>query len=240
MILSDTIKASIMARSSARANDEPRRRGDSVDCAFETIKHGIITGRFAPGQRLITRDLMEQIPYSRSTFREAFRRLAAEGLVSVVPNRGACVQRLTRQEMEDLFRIRELLEGLAARLAAELIDDGTNRRRFLDVWKHVKKGDATREAYIEENQLFHAVIVEISGNTRLPDVLGHLQIPILMFQWRRMMTSKDIEMSRTEHAAIAKAILEGRADQADAAMRRHLHRAKVRTFMALGTSLDTA
>ena len=230
-----------MGRPAAQASDdEPRRRGDAVDCAFETIKHGIITGRFAPGQRLILRDLMEQIPYSRSTFREAFRRLAAERLVSFVPNRGVCVQRLTREEMEDLFRIRELLEGLASRLAAEQIGEGKNRRRFLEVWKQVKDGDSTREAYIEENQLFHAVIVEISGNVRLPDLLGQLQIPILMFQWRRMITSRDIEMSRAEHVVIAKAILDGRAEQADAAMRRHLHRAKVRTLAALGASLDAA
>ena len=67
--------------------------------------------------------------YSRSTFREAFRRLAAERLVSLVPNRGVAVQRLTPQEMADLFEIRELMEGHAARRAAERIGEGDHRRR---------------------------------------------------------------------------------------------------------------
>ena len=100
----------------------PRHRhGEAVDAVFQTIRHGIISGRFAPGQRLVIRDLAEEIPYSRSTFREALRRLAAERLVSLIPNRGAAVQRLTPREMADLFEIRELLEGQAARRAAERI-----------------------------------------------------------------------------------------------------------------------
>ena len=80
---------------------DSRRHGKAVDDVFETIRQGIITGRFAPGQRLVIRDLEGEIGYSRSTFREAFRRLAAERLVSLVPNRGVAVQRLTPPEMAD-------------------------------------------------------------------------------------------------------------------------------------------
>jgi len=106
---------------------EAHRRGEAVDVVFETIRQGIISGRFAPGQRLVIRDLADDIPYSRSTFREALRRLAAERLVSLIPNRGAAVQRLTPQEMTDLFEIRELLEGQAARRAAGTLDCGQAR-----------------------------------------------------------------------------------------------------------------
>src|SRR5262245_18906273 len=104
---------------SSASTPKPRaalpRHGEAVDTVFATIRQGIISGRFAPGQRLVLGDLAEEIPYSRSTFREALRRLAAERLVSLIPNRGAAVQRLTPQEMTDLFEIRELLEGQAAR-----------------------------------------------------------------------------------------------------------------------------
>src|SRR5215475_432564 len=122
-------------------NGVPKRRGDSVDAVVETIRQGILTGRFAPGQRLIVRDLMQEIAYSRSTLREAFRRLEADKLVTFVPNRGFCVQRLAPDEMRDLYRIREQLEGLAARLAAERIGEGTNRRRLLDIMKSIKGGE---------------------------------------------------------------------------------------------------
>ena len=201
---------------------------------FETIRQGIISGRFAPGQRLVIRDLAEQIPYSRSTFREAFRRLAAERLVSLIPNRGVAVQRLTPQEMADLFEIRALLEGQAARRAAERIADGGHRKRFMAMWEKVRRSDpADRAAFIEHNQLFHATIVELSGNSRLPEMLGQLQIPILMFQWRTIMTRQETETSQAEHETIAKAILEGRPEQAEAAMRRHVQRAMRRTLDTL-------
>jgi len=212
-------------------NGVPKRRGDSVDAVVETIRQGILTGRFAPGQRLIVRDLMQEIAYSRSTLREAFRRLEADKLVTFVPNRGFCVQRLAPDEMRDLYRIREQLEGLAARLAAERIGEGTNRRRLLDIMKSIKGGErSSREVHVKRCQVFHAAIVELSGNARLAELLRQLQIPILMLEWRSTMSAKEIEASQSEHVAIAKIILEGRAEQADTAMRRHLRRARERTL----------
>ena len=217
------------------------RHGEAVDAVFETIRQGIITGRFAPGQRLVLRDLTEEFGYSRSTFREAFRRLAAERLVSLVPNRGVAVQRLTPREMADLFEIRALLEGQAARSAAERIDAGDHRKRFLAMWEKIRRGDPSeRTAFIEHNRLFHGTIVELAGNSRLPEILNQLQIPILMFQWRTIMTRQETETSLAEHETIAKAILEGRPDQAEVAMRRHVQRAKRRTFDTLAGSRAAA
>lgn len=220
---------------------DDRRHGEAVDFVFETIRQGIVTGRFAPGQRLVIRDLEEEIGYSRSTFREAFRRLAAERLVSLIPNRGVAVQRLTAPEMADLFEIRELLEGQAARRAAERIDESDHRKLFLAMWEKVRRGDpADRASFIEHNQLFHGTIVELAGNSRLPEMLGQLQIPILMFQWRTIMTRKETETSQAEHETIAEAILQGRPDQAEVAMRRHVRRAKRRTFDTLADAREAA
>ena len=219
------------------APPEPHRHGEAVDVVFEAIRQEIISGRFAPGQRLVIRDLVEEIPYSRSTFREALRRLAAERLVSLIPNRGASVQRLTPQEMADLFEIRELLEGQAARRAAEFIGKSGHRKRFASMWETVRRGDPhDRPAFIEYNQLFHGTIVELCGNSRLPEMLNQLQIPILMFQWRTLMTPQEIALSQAEHKTIAKAILEGRPDQAEAAMRRHVRRAKLRSSLDVSAS----
>lgn len=206
------------------------RHGEAVDAVFEAIRQGIITGRFAPGQRLVIRDLAGEIGYSRSTFREAFRRLAAERLVSLVPNRGVAVQRLTPREMADLFEIRELLEGHAARRAAERIGERDHRKRFTAMWDKVRRGDpADRAAFFEDNQRFHGAILELAGNARVPELLGQLQIPILMFQWRTILTREETEQSQAEHETIAKAILEGRPEQAETAMRKHVRRAKRRS-----------
>ena len=213
-----------------KAPAETHRHGEAVDVVFDTLRQGIITGRFAPGQRLVIRDLENEIGFSRSTFREAFRRLAAERLVSLIPNRGVAVQRLAPREMADLFEIRELLEGHAARRAAERIDEGDHRRRFMAMWERVRRGDPSeRAAFIEDNQSFHGTIVELAGNSRLPEMLKQLQIPILMFQWRTFMTRRETELSQAEHETIAKAILDGRPEQAEAAMRKHVRRAKRRS-----------
>ena len=97
------------------------RRGDTVDYVCVCIRQGVVDGRFVPGQRLIARDLTEEIGISRGAVREAFRRLAAEGMVDLIPNRGASVRRLSRRQVEDLFQIRECVEGLAAGLAATAV-----------------------------------------------------------------------------------------------------------------------
>jgi DNA-binding GntR family transcriptional regulator len=98
------------------------------------------------------------------------------------------------------------------------------------MWVKVRRGDPSeRAAFIEDNQAFHGTIVELAGNSRLPEMLRQLQIPILMFQWRTFMTREETEQSQAEHETIAKAILEGRPEQAEAAMRKHVRRAKRRS-----------
>jgi DNA-binding GntR family transcriptional regulator len=217
------------APKSRRASE--KKHGASVDHVFEIVRQAIISGRFVPGQRLILRDLQEEYGFSRSTFREAFRRLASERLVSLVPNRGVAVERLSRQELIDLFQIRETLEGLAARLAAERIGDGNNRKIFTDACKQIRADKRPeRTAYIEHNHAFHEAIVAVAGNTRLRDLLLQMRIPILMSLWRQVMTPSDIENSLEEHETIIKAILNGEPGKADAAMQRHLHRAAKRTL----------
>src|SRR3546814_7375523 len=100
------------------------RSGDTVERVAAILKEQILDGSLAPGQRLISRDLIEELGISRGPLREAFRRLAADRLIELIPNRGAVVRRLSRAEIINLFQIREALEGQAARLAAERIDQG--------------------------------------------------------------------------------------------------------------------
>lgn len=219
----------------AHASEAPgKKHGASVDHVFEIVRQGIISGRFVPGQRLILRDLQEEYGFSRSTFREAFRRLASERLVSLIPNRGVAVEKLSRSELVDLFQIRETLEGLASRLAAERIDEGNNRKRFLEACKQLRANrHPERTAYIEHNHAFHEAIMTVAGNTRLRELLSQMRIPILMALWRQVMTPGDIENSMEEHETIIKAILNGEPGKADAAMQRHLNRAAKRTLASL-------
>jgi DNA-binding GntR family transcriptional regulator len=105
-------------------------RGGTVDRVVEGLRAGILGGRYVPGQHLIEADLTRDFNVSRGPLREAFRRLSAEGLLQIVPNRGALVRQLSYREIVEIFQIRSGLEPLAARLAALAIDQGDNRRRF--------------------------------------------------------------------------------------------------------------
>src|SRR5690606_32381653 len=111
-------------------------------------KNQIFDGRLVPGQRLISRDLIEQLGISRGSLREAFRRLESDGLVDIVPNRGAAVRKLSAAEVSHVYQIREALEGYAARAAAQNIHIGNNRARFTAVLEqgrtHAERPDFQR------------------------------------------------------------------------------------------------
>jgi DNA-binding GntR family transcriptional regulator len=203
-----------------------QRRGETVDYVVEEIRERIVNGRFAPGQRLIARDLTDDIGISRGPVREALRRLAAEGLVQIVPNRGATVRHLTRKQVDDLFVIRTNLEGLAARLAAERIDEGANRARFSRVWEEVRPKDMELpwNEFIRRNRLYHHTIVSIGGNETLSNLIGTLQLPAVMLQIGRAMQPHHTKMSHEDHVHVAQAILAGDRDAAENAMRQHLQR----------------
>ena len=93
----------------------------SPDQVAQVLLDGIKSGRIVPGQRLIEADLTSELRVSRGPVREALKRLSAEGLVRLIPHRGAYIRKLTRREVMDILVIQETLTALAARLAAQLL-----------------------------------------------------------------------------------------------------------------------
>lgn len=211
------------------ANDRPDApaHGGTVDYVVEQLRAGMLQGRFAPGQRLVEADLTRELRVSRGPLREAFRRLSAEGLIEIVPHRGALVRRLTQREMTELFQIRSSLEALAARLAAAGVADPEVRARFeadiAPIWD-----DGPRMAslgYLDENHRFHDAIVAASGNAQLLRLTRQLRLPVLMYQLIGSLKAENIAASLAEHRAIAKAILAGDGEDAERCVTAHLQRA---------------
>ncbi|MFW7341695.1 GntR family transcriptional regulator [Pollutimonas sp. H1-120] len=201
------------------------RSGDTVERVAAILKEQILEGSLAPGQRLISRDLIEELGISRGPLREAFRRLAADRLIELIPNRGAVVRRLSRTEIIHLFQIREALEGQAARLAAQRIDLGDNRARFSAIVKQGRyhKDKLVMQSFIEHNREFHQAIVKMSDNAELAELIDRYQLAVFMTLLRQAVgTEQIIRDSIEQHEAIAAAILAGDPDQAYAAMRHHL------------------
>ncbi|WP_256701987.1 GntR family transcriptional regulator [Burkholderia sp. SRS-W-2-2016] len=191
----------------------------------EELKTRILEGRFAPGQRLISRDVVEELGISRGSLREAFRRLEADGLIEVVPNRGAVVRKLSHAEVRHVFQIREALEGQAARLAAQNIGEADNRRLLTEVLEAGRRHEERPvfQQFVIDNRAFHQEIVRISGNPLLGELIDKYQLPVFMIQLRQNIGSDQlIRNSLAEHEDIAAAILAGNGDAAYDAMKRHL------------------
>lgn len=210
------------------ADSAPPGRGGTVERLVELLRDRIIRSQYAPGQRLIEADLTRDFGVSRGPLREAFRRLSAEGLVQIVPHRGAVVRRLSFNETIELFQIRTALECLAVQLAADRIDLDGNRVHFKEaiqpIWNDAPR--ASGATYHEENRRFHQAILDICGNKQLADLSRQLQLPLIMLQLSGVMTSEMYADSVKEHRAIASAILAGDAKRAERAMRKHLNRAQ--------------
>ena len=203
---------------------QPARSGDTVERTADILKARILDGGLAPGQRLISRDLMEELGVSRGSLREAFQRLAADRLIDLIPNRGAIVRRLTADEVIHLFQIREALEGQAARLAAERLDEN-QRPAFTALVEegHRHRGGADLPAFIEYNRRFHQAIVTISGNRELAELIDRYQLTVFMYMLRHSVgPARLIRDSVDQHDAIAQAILGGDGSGAYAAMKVHL------------------
>lgn len=199
---------------SEEAPPTSRRHGSTVDYVVGQVREALLSGRLALGQRLIEADMTRELSISRGIWREAMRRLAAEGVVELVPNRGALVRRLSRQDIIDRFRIRQSLEGLAASLAAARMADPAERERFRAALKLSDRAEAPRAV----NFRIHRAIAEGAGNPQLLDIIlqlwgAELRGPENAAYWHA---------SAAEHDLILAAVLAGDSAAAELAMRQHL------------------
>ena len=152
------------------------RKGDRHQEAVKLLRSMIISGDLAPGEPLREVAFSEQFGMSRTPVREAFRTLAAEGLVNLLPNRTVQVALLDEQAVSEVFLVLGALESLAARLACERITG--DQLEILDELQddlahHYQAGDRAR--YLEANRLIHELIVEAAGS------------PSLLLAWRLLL-----------------------------------------------------
>lgn len=152
---------------------------------LDGLRRAIIDGRLAPGARLTERELTEMMGVSRTVIREALRQLETEGLITNVPNKGPVVRELSPAEAKDLYTIRAVLEGLAARLFVQNAEDRElkNLAGALDlVADAYQRGDA--QAVLESKNRFYEVLFEGAGSETLSSMLGTLHARI--WRWRAL------------------------------------------------------
>lgn len=200
----------------------------AVERVTAQIRGAIREGRLVPGQRLVETDLTHAFDVSRPTLRNALSRLAAEGLVQISAHRGAIVRRMSRRDVEELYQLREYLEGLAAALAAMRIAEGADaaalRRLLPQLAAGMPQPQEGAEASARANHLFHQIVLEMSGNSRLEAMLERLNVPLFRLQFRGYLKPRVASQSATDHERIARAILDGDRGAAERTMRAHIRK----------------
>ncbi len=192
--------------------------------AAEQIKDAILNGTLQPGDKLVETSLTESMGVSRTPLREAFRELAAEGYITVVPYKGARVSRLSEDEVLDIYAITSVLEGLATRLATPSLREGRAsealHRFFQQLKRRHERGEV--DAYWAANRDFHRHITSACGNSRLQTLIGSLRQQIMKTRVLTLHAPDRLDGSMAEHEEILGAILEGDGRAAERLVIRHL------------------
>jgi DNA-binding GntR family transcriptional regulator len=190
--------------------------------AYRHILQALRFGRYRAGDRLIPEDIAAEIGMSRMPVREAFRRLASEGLVVIRPNRGCIVSGLTLDEIYETFEIRSVLEGLAVRLAmpridAEVIDE---LERLLA--RMERAGASGSSDWVARHQEFHSHIVGLSGRPKLIRQIAALHVVIEPYMRIWFDYVEKPLSAREEHESLIAALRSGDARHAERVMQDHI------------------
>jgi DNA-binding GntR family transcriptional regulator len=209
----------------ANGFEKIERTDPLAERVLQQITDAIVTGRLRPGDKIVETRLGEQLGVSRGPVREAIRHLEQMGLVEKVPYRGTFVSRLTQRDIEELHKMRELLEGLAARLLAERGDPQAvaKLQAILDEMRQAAiSGEPSRMIALDAD--FHDTLIELSEHKLLREVWrivsGRLRRFLVL---RRHRLYSTLEEAVQLHESVVWAIAAGDAEQAEAKTRRHVY-----------------
>lgn len=201
-----------------------------ADEAFDCLQTAIVTGELAPGEKIGELELCSRFELTRGPLREALGRLESRGLLVRRPHAGVKVVSVSASELMELYRIREVMEGLAARQAAERMTDEEIRDLQATLDTHEKmieeaKGQAYYQA--EGDYDFHHRIATGSRNSKLAQMLlGDLYYMVRMYRYRLSTSAGRPHMALGEHRHIVEALARRDGELAEFLMKRHINAAR--------------
>lgn len=203
--------------------------------AEEALRTAIATGRFLPGQRLTDRELTELLGVARSTVREAVRQLESEGLITTIPFRGPTVANLTTEEARDLYELRAILEGEAARLCAERgrPEHFAAILQALDAMRAAASDDALSGVMVSSADFYHAIF-DGAGNAALKHSIVAIHNRLAIFRFSSTKYPGRIAQSLKSLTALAEAITGRDGDAARAAGIQHINGAAELALFLIG------
>ena len=195
---------------------------------YKILQDDIIERRFLPGQRLVERELIEKLGVSKTPVREALARLKRDGLVEGTLHRSIVVSRILRKDAVEIYDLREILEGLAARGAAEKItpEKAKEIHSIIQLTEECIKKNNLKE-YAPLDLQFHNLIGIISENERLCEMMQrlHYQIRILM-STSITLPGRGVRVSLNEHKKIVKEIVNRNPDLAEKMAKEHIKKTR--------------
>ncbi|HET9213433.1 MAG TPA: GntR family transcriptional regulator [Gaiellaceae bacterium] len=195
--------------------------------AADLIRQAIVEGRVLPGQRLKEEELAQQLGISRTPIREALLVLQTEGLLEASPNRGATVRSYDVRDLEEMYELRALLEGHAARRAASRV--GAEQ---LDVLRASCErfaalvGGADVPALVAENAVFHETILAAAGSERLSGMVRQVVALPLTYKSYVWYSPEQASASYHYHQQLVKALERGDGERAELVMCEHVFEAR--------------
>jgi DNA-binding GntR family transcriptional regulator len=189
----------------------------------DRLRDLITRGELRPGQRLNERLLTKRFGISRTPLREAFGILAAEGLVTSLPNRGAMVATVTAADAEDMFQVMAVLEALGGELACQRASDA-DIAEVRALHQQMRRHYASREldAYFDFNQRIHQKIIDCAGNRELTDVYKRISHKIRRARYLANLSRDRGDHAMDEHEEILEALVQRNSDKLKALLAVHL------------------
>lgn len=206
------------------------------DVVFNTLRQGILTGVLKPGERLMEIHLAAKLGVSRTPIREAIRMLELDGLVTMVPRRGAEVARISKDDLSDVLEVRKVLDSLATELACTRITSEQKeelRKAALEFEEAVGTKDIVKIAKADVR--FHDVIIEASGNKRLVQMINNLAERIYRYRLEYIKDENNHPTIIEEHTQIMKYVLDGDKENASLAAKRHIDNQETNVLIQLET-----
>ncbi len=196
---------------------------------YDYLRDEILADRLPPGTVLQEVALAQSLGVSRGPVREALGRLAAEGLVTIRPRRGAVVRSLSAEEFLEAYQVREALEVMAVRLAVPRLSDedaAALQRRIEEMTGAAEAGDV--QGFFEANAAFHETFFDACGNGMLRDTYRQVCVQIDRYRLRSLQLRGNLQRSIAEHRAILRAAKAGDVEKAVHLISEHIRVPQIR------------
>lgn len=178
------------------------------DVVFKKLRRAILTGELKPGERLMELHLAEKLGVSRTPIREAIRKLELDGLVIMIPRKGAVVAEITEKNLKDVLEVRRALDVLSTELACERIteEEKAALKKACEEFEEAVKGGSLREI-AQKDVALHNIIVEATGNIRLEQMVNNLSEQMFRYRYEYIKDTSRHEALLKEHQGIYESII---------------------------------